>query len=229
MVKGSKHWSFEKVESLWAAVIPLLRIVFNKITSEMFVDWGLGISLCLESRDPNSVHWLMEFLMEDPLPEQSSFVACTRIFAVQVAVNQQSWRNGELMNRLLTCYREHLSHQFQSVRDQIGSCLVSFFGKDIMFPGGNVTKCPRMGDFFAEIVPVLNDLYEQSLDGSSHSAECVNGDGGGAKSHAERAHPEKTKNIRLFKTGQWSRKRVSISCSMLVFQCANTSRTAFAG
>ncbi|TRY87903.1 hypothetical protein DNTS_003218, partial [Danionella cerebrum] len=45
LIRGSKHWSFDKVEALWAFVIPLMRTALSKLNVETFKDWGYCVSL----------------------------------------------------------------------------------------------------------------------------------------------------------------------------------------
>ncbi|KAK9752668.1 Proteasome-substrate-size regulator, mid region [Popillia japonica] len=163
IIQGSKHWSFQKVEKLWTILLPILRTAFNNITDETIIDWGVCIAMSVEYRDPNRHHWLLEFLMDDPLSEPTSFIGCARIYMLQSALNQQPWRNAELINRLLEYFGNHLAHQFQNVREKISACLVILFCKDIVFPEGNFTNCPRVSNFFAQIMPKLNTLYAHSL------------------------------------------------------------------
>ncbi|KRT85387.1 hypothetical protein AMK59_1215, partial [Oryctes borbonicus] len=163
IIQGAKHWSFEKVEKLWSTLLPILRTAFNNIMDETMIDWGVCIAMSVEYRDPNRHHWLLEFLMDNPLSESTSFIGCARIYMLQSALNQQPWRNAELINRLLDYFKNHLAHQFQNVREKISACLVSLFCKDIVFPEGNFTNCPRVSDFFAQIMPKLNMLYIDSL------------------------------------------------------------------
>lgn len=102
--------------------------------------------------------------MDNPLADQTSFVSSVRIFILQSAINKQSWRNAELINRLLEYLKDYLSHEFQNVRDKISSCLTTIFCKDIAFPNGSITNCPRVCDFFKHVMPKLNVLYESTID-----------------------------------------------------------------
>jgi len=75
LIRGSKHWTFEKVEKLWQLLCPLLRTALSNITVETYNDWGTCIATSCESRDPRKLHWLFELLLESPLSgEGGSFV-----------------------------------------------------------------------------------------------------------------------------------------------------------
>ncbi|XP_022913061.1 proteasome activator complex subunit 4A-like [Onthophagus taurus] len=202
IIQGSKHWPFEKVEKLWSILLPIIRTAFNNMTDETVMDWSVCISVGLNKRDPNRLHWLLEYLMNDPLNEPTSFVSCSRIYLLQIALNQQPWRNSELINRLLEYFKNHLSHPFQNVREKISSCLVSLFCKDIVFPDGNFTNCPRVGDFFDQIMPKLNQLYTNMLKNLDHSNKVNSNDVEIATNRIEKIDLEDNKEefIRLFKT-----------------------------
>ncbi|KAJ7404837.1 hypothetical protein WISP_143263 [Willisornis vidua] len=112
LIRGSKHWTFEKVEKLWKLLCPLLRTALSNITVETYNDWGTCIATSCESRDPRKLHWLFELLLESPLSgEGGSFVdACvlTYIFMIDVSLPNtaatQSPRVHEFTARIL----EHL-------------------------------------------------------------------------------------------------------------------------
>lgn len=203
IIQGSKHWSFEQVERLWTILLPILRTAFTNITDETIVDWGIAIAMSVEYRDPNRHHWLLEFLMDNPLSEPTSFIGCARIYMLQNALNQQPWRNAELINRLLEYFKDYLSHPFQNVREKISACLVSLFCKDIVFPEGSVTNCPRVADFFGQILPKLNMLYMHSLKSFEHVNDISDIDL--ARKQLESVtlnEADKEECIRLFKTSK---------------------------
>ncbi|KAJ8924060.1 hypothetical protein NQ315_006837 [Exocentrus adspersus] len=180
IIRGSKHWEFEKVEKLWSVLIPILETAIVNMCAETQTDWALCITMGMESRDPNKCHWLLEFLLDDPLKDATSFIACSRLHLLGIAINQQSWRNSEICNRLLDYLRPHLSHPFQNIREKISSCLTLMLCKDISFPGGNQTDGPRTHNLFEEILPKLSKLYNTTLaklgcnEGSSSDKTCDN-------------------------------------------------------
>ncbi|XP_018576290.1 proteasome activator complex subunit 4 [Anoplophora glabripennis] len=163
LIRGSKHWEYKKVEKLWAVLIPILETAIVNMCSETQTDWALCITMGIESRDPNKCHWLLEFLLNDPLKDPTSFIACSRLHLLCIAINQQSWRNSEICNRLLDYFKPHLSHPFQNIREKISSCLTIMLSKDIHFPEGNETDGPRTQEFLKEVLPKLNKLYNSSL------------------------------------------------------------------
>lgn len=172
---------------------------------ETLGDWGICFAMALDSRDPNRHHWLLEFLMDNPLSEQTSFVGCCRIYILQSALNQQSWRNAELINRLLDYLKAHLAHPFQNVREKISSCLTVIFSEDVGFSNGNMVSCPKVGDFFMHIMPKLNHFYESTIDTMRKIEEdTVDTASQKLKLISLNSDSDKDEAIRLFKTGKCS-------------------------
>lgn len=163
IIRGSKHWSYEKIQRLWTVFIPFLHTAIINMSSETLLDWGLCVDMAVDSRDPNKHHWILEYLTKDPLAEQTSFLACGRLFLLLNALRQQSWRNAELMHRLFEYLQGNLCHPFQNVREKISCCLSVILAQDVTFPGGSPTICPRVKDFFVIVMPKLNLLYTECL------------------------------------------------------------------
>ncbi|XP_076268331.1 proteasome activator complex subunit 4-like isoform X1 [Rhynchophorus ferrugineus] len=163
IIRGSKHWPFEKIKKMWAEMLPIMESAIVNMGNETLMDWALCISMGIESRDPNMVHWLLEFLMDDPLKDPTSFVACSRVHMLSVAVGQQSWRNIEIFNKMLDYFRPHLTHPFQNIREKISAFLSLIYGKDLVFPDGNLTDGPRIEDFFRDVTPRLDLLYHYTV------------------------------------------------------------------
>ncbi|XP_060526500.1 proteasome activator complex subunit 4-like [Cylas formicarius] len=163
LIRGSKHWQYSKVEKMWTNLIPIINTAIVNMLNETQTDWALCISMALQSRDPNRNHWLLEFLMDEPLKDSTSFVTCARLHLLSIAVSQQSWRNAEIFNRMFNYFKPHLAHPFQNVREKISSFLTFIFGKDLVFPSGNSTRGPKIEEFFDEVFGKLERLYEYML------------------------------------------------------------------
>lgn len=174
IIRGSKHWNFKSTEYLWNEILPIMKLGFSNMYEETISDWVACVGMALDGRDPRSIHWFLEFLIDDPLSEQSSIIGCGRLLILQQALIQQPWRNPEMTHRLLNYLKNHLYHPFQNVREKIGIALASAFSKDIQFNGGLPTDYPRVKDFFEKISANLNDLYKLVLDKIGHSDELSN-------------------------------------------------------
>lgn len=173
LIRGSKHWPFEKIEKLWNYLIPLIRKALNNMTEETVVDWGVCFATSSENRDPNRHHWMLEVLFEEPLRDESSFRDCGRLYALQGALNQQEWRVSELFHRLLNYFQPHITHPFQNVRERIGSVLTNIFEMDLRDCNGvgGRTRSPTIKNFVESVLPRLEILYLISADNTSSSNE----------------------------------------------------------
>ncbi|XP_012536547.2 proteasome activator complex subunit 4B isoform X1 [Monomorium pharaonis] len=161
IVRGAKHWPFQMTCDLWQKLLPIIRIAIANLTEETIVDWGVCFATMQQHRDPNRHHWLLECLMEEP-PLKDSFVECGRLYVLQAALNQQSWRVTELMQRLLARMENRLlTNPFQNVRNRLASVLVTIFNADLRFPYiATDTATPRAQILIDKIVPSLEQLVK---------------------------------------------------------------------
>ncbi|XP_035696564.1 proteasome activator complex subunit 4-like isoform X3 [Branchiostoma floridae] len=65
LIRGAKHWTFDKQEKLYEFLLPLLKTVMTNASVETIGDWAQSMSSAVENRDPRKIHWLLEALMED--------------------------------------------------------------------------------------------------------------------------------------------------------------------
>ena len=101
IIRGSKHWPYEKIDKLWSWLLPTIRVALNNVSPETQRDWGTCFATSSDNRDPNKLHWLMEVAMEEPIRSQGSFIDASRLYMLQSVVAQQRWRVGQLLHRLL--------------------------------------------------------------------------------------------------------------------------------
>eukprot|EP00069_Balaena_mysticetus_P019421 bmy_12136T0 len=175
LIRGSKHWTFEKVEKLSELLCPLLRTALSNITVETYNDWGTCIATSCESRDPRKLHWLFELLLESPLSgEGGSF----------------EWRVPELLHRLLKYLEPKLTQVYKNVRERIGSVLTYIFMIDVSLPNTAPTASPRVPEFTARILDKLKPLMDVDEEIQNHVME-ENGIG---------EEDERTQGIKLLKT-----------------------------
>uniref|UniRef100_A0A4W3GV83 Proteasome activator subunit 4b n=1 Tax=Callorhinchus milii TaxID=7868 RepID=A0A4W3GV83_CALMI len=191
LIRGSKHWTYEKVEKLWEVLYPLLKTALSNITVETYSDWGTCIATACESRDPRKLHWLFELLMECPLSgEGGSFADACRLYVLQGGLAQQEWRVPELMQRLLQYLEPKLTQVYKNVRERIGSVLTYIFMIDIVLPNSLPTLSPRISEFTTRIIVQLKPLMENDEEIQNHVVE-ENGIG---------EQDERTQAIKLLKT-----------------------------
>uniref|UniRef100_A0A4W6E6W6 Proteasome activator subunit 4 n=1 Tax=Lates calcarifer TaxID=8187 RepID=A0A4W6E6W6_LATCA len=172
LIRGSKHWSYSKVEKLWELLCPLLRTALSNITIETYADWGTCIATACESRDPRKLYWLFEMLMESPVNgEGGSFVDACRLYVLQGGLAQQEWRVPELLHRLLQYLEPKLTQVYKNVRERIGSVLTYIFMIDVNLPYTQPTTSPRISDFTERILLQLKPLTEGDEEIQNHVIE----------------------------------------------------------
>lgn len=160
LLKGSKHWDFEKMSNLEKSLTPILRLALNNITPETVTDWGTCFATSSCNRDPNKMYWIFELLMEDRLKgENGSFLESSCLYILLGALAQQEWRCFELLHRLLDYLKPHLTHSYQNVREKIGNLVGNIFMYDLAFPNSPCLKlAPQRAPFIQEILPQLSIL-----------------------------------------------------------------------
>lgn len=88
IIRGSKHWEYEKIEKLWATLIPLLEKAITNISTETQTDWALCVTMGLESRDPNRHHWLLEYFLQ-----VSTFSYKNKVYILNYKKNHETVKN----------------------------------------------------------------------------------------------------------------------------------------
>ncbi|KAL5009261.1 hypothetical protein ScPMuIL_014842 [Solemya velum] len=212
LLRGTKHWPYDKINAVWDWAIPLIKSSLSNITVETIDDWGTFFSVISESRDPRRCYRLFELMMDSPLSgEGGSFGDSSRLYALQSALAQQEWRIPEIIHRLLEYLLPNLSHQYKNVRDRIGSILSNIFLYDYQMHPGCQNLAPKRNLFIEQLLPQLEplkDIVENETNGngtpsnmhvsSSNSMETLEQE----ESNGEDATQDNERKIaiRLFKT-----------------------------
>ncbi|XP_078590168.1 proteasome activator complex subunit 4-like isoform X2 [Branchiostoma floridae x Branchiostoma japonicum] len=188
LIRGAKHWTFDKQEKLYEFLLPLLKTVMTNASVETIGDWAQSMSSAVENRDPRKIHWLLEALMEDCANQSGgSFLYSSRLYVLQSALNQQEWRVPELLHRLLTHLEPHLPHVYKNVRDRLGSVLTNIFMYELPAEIATATCSPQRGKFLQGLLPKLAILETLDLErngngnGSQGNGNQGNGNQGNGK------------------------------------------------
>uniref|UniRef100_A0A1B6EFE2 Proteasome activator complex subunit 4 C-terminal domain-containing protein n=1 Tax=Clastoptera arizonana TaxID=38151 RepID=A0A1B6EFE2_9HEMI len=207
MIQGSKNWPFEKVNKLWATILPLIQTGLSNMTEDTVGDWGVFAATASENHDPYCQHWLFELLMKDPIQQNVSFIDNGRLGVLQGALNPVNWKVSHLYCRLLQYLQPHLSHPFQLIRQKIGSILVNVFNSDLPPPAPNRTRGPFRNEFIQSLLPQFTCLYELSM--TTNNVLLTNSSGTTSKTDLSQSvelmcvdstDEDKQKAIRLLKT-----------------------------
>lgn len=148
ILRGAKHWNYEKTKNMYDLVVPLIRLALDNITSESDTIFGCAFATASEGIDPNKQYFLHETLLENPVREQKSFTDCSRLYCLQGAFNQHAWRMISVADRLLIYLTPFFNHPFQNVRERIGSTLINIFENDLNFGSTLPSNLPQIRDLF---------------------------------------------------------------------------------
>ncbi|XP_034049345.1 proteasome activator complex subunit 4B-like [Thalassophryne amazonica] len=162
LIRGSKLWSFSKVNRLWQRLCPLIRTSLSNITVETYKDWGTCIATACEGREPRKLHWLFELLMESPLSrEGGSFRDASLLYVLQGGLAQQQWRVSELLHRPLAYLEPRLTQVYKNVRERIGSVLTYIFMIDVALPHTQPTSSSHVAGFVTRVLGRLRPLTSE--------------------------------------------------------------------
>ncbi|XP_074661309.1 proteasome activator complex subunit 4A-like [Tubulanus polymorphus] len=175
LMRGCKHWTYNKVTEMWNWLIPLLRRTLVNLSIESVRDWGTALATASESRDPRKLRPLFEMLMDNPLSgDGGSFNDASRLCVLQGALGQQEWRVPTLSSRLLAYLMPLLNHPYENVRERMGSVLNTILMFDYDWCGVNrESKSPNHSQFIRFVLPKIESLKEFPI--SSNNGHHDNG------------------------------------------------------
>lgn len=203
IMRGAKHWPYDKTAQMYSTLVPLIRLSLNNVTVDTDVYWGTCFATAAEYMDPFKQFWLHEALLEDPLQETTSFIDCNRLYCLQGAFNQHVWRMTSVAKRLLEYLRPYLNHSFQNVRERLGSTLINIFEADLRFAGYRGHELsPKISEMVEYVVPKLAVLLREE-EKQPEKVEKMEV-GGEVETAAKKDESEYEVAVRLFKTvAQW--------------------------
>lgn len=94
--------------------------------------------------------------------------------------------------------RPYLNHNFQNVRDRLGSILINIFEGDLHFQGASEPECPRIGTFIREVVAEIQILHRDLPKGTPMEVDAVDSTANGI---IKTTDSEYDQAVRLYKTG----------------------------
>lgn len=218
IMRGVKHWSYDKTAKIYEDLVPLIRLALNNVTVDTEVYWGTCFATAAEYMDPSKQYWLHEALLEDPLQETTSFIDCNRLYCLQGAFNQHVWRMTSVAKRLLEYLRPYLNHSFQNVRERLGSTLINIFEADLRFQGyQSLELSPKISDMIAYVTPKVAVLLKEDCSTmASENMDMKNNPGEGSK----KDESEYEDAVRVFKTvAQW------LTC--IINRCSNGNEVEY--
>eukprot|EP00038_Savillea_parva_P004886 m.144688 g.144688 ORF g.144688 m.144688 type:complete len:1888 (+) comp11603_c0_seq2:145-5808(+) len=146
IVRGSKHWSFDDLEVMWAFIVPTLESTLARIEHHTIGNFASMLRYCVYDRDPRRYYPLAGVFFKtfslDRDNGDTSF-AQFRHLEMYVAISEElSWRGVEAADELLHRMQPFAAHPYKLVREKISRCLATVFrarlapGRDTPDPVG---------------------------------------------------------------------------------------------
>ncbi|XP_077536694.1 proteasome activator complex subunit 4-like [Haemaphysalis longicornis] len=163
LMRGSKHWGFEKMLKLRTTLEPILRLGLPKILPETLADWGTCVAGISEHRDPNKYQWFFQLLLEEPNGTEAvadRFLQASHLRLRLAAIAQQQWRVCEILEDELERLKQGLANDHPDVREKISGLLRRIFMYDVHLPmfEDALSLVPRASRFMEYLLPLLAPL-----------------------------------------------------------------------
>jgi proteasome activator subunit 4 len=122
LIRGTKHWNLNKLNTVWEWLTPLLRKVFNVITPDSLTYWESFVRFCSARRDPRRIQPLMDLILESELDPTSdaAFSESRKLLLARALMITLQWRFEPLNQRILPTYFNNIQHPYKQVREVIG-------------------------------------------------------------------------------------------------------------
>ncbi|CAG8443048.1 10173_t:CDS:10 [Funneliformis mosseae] len=169
IIRGSKHWSLNRLQAFWSWIIPLLEQTFNSITPDSLVYWDRFLNYVLRNRDPRRVLPLVELILSfriDPT-SHASFAEAKKLLFISTLLSVFSWRVLPRTQPLLEEYFANIRHPYKQVRDTIAANINLVLQIQWHPSAANVTEILesnlRIGEGVGFVASELNENLKQTL------------------------------------------------------------------
>ncbi|XP_072929954.1 proteasome activator complex subunit 4-like isoform X2 [Epargyreus clarus] len=175
-LRAPRYWPMQPAIEMYQKAADIINAGLTAVTPETMEDWGTCVATGVEKLEPRrggvALQALMKLCTPPPAPRDqdpdhhTSFVVCARLYALQGALGSLTWRAAPLAAELLKRLDDanFIQHPYQSVREIVGSILMTLLDTELIFPGGNAGKAPRLAEFLASVQPRLAALYDENGD-----------------------------------------------------------------
>jgi len=138
LIRGMKHWRFAEQQRIFGELTELWDTVLDKCSQGCITEWSEGFEFATSDKDPRRLRPMIEYFFnrfQRSIGRATTNIQVRYIKFLYGIVGEISWRDTELMSRVLMELSNHLYHPYQQVREYI-SMLVSLIMKTIWY-------CPR--------------------------------------------------------------------------------------
>eukprot|EP00842_Homolaphlyctis_polyrhiza_P006684 jgi/Hompol1/7016/HPOL_005157-RA len=125
LVRGSKHWPVEHLDSLWHHVTPLFSQALDTATTETIGIWIDCVRFICVGRDPHRVRPLIKLIVEARLnPLSSSFFPETKkLYFVKTLISIYGSVLANLWQPLFATYIDAVSNPYEQIRNTLGTLI----------------------------------------------------------------------------------------------------------
>ncbi|KAJ2066260.1 Proteasome activator BLM10, partial [Coemansia sp. S155-1] len=133
VLRGSKYWSRESLDKMWALLIPLLSTVFSKLRPDTLRFWQTGLRFAFARRDPRRFLPLVRLIIYgNPFDPQSEapFAEAAKIELLLLLINSWDWRIVSAIAASKPRLSDALAHPYKQVRDAAGILMYTLYSAE---------------------------------------------------------------------------------------------------
>uniref|UniRef100_A0A914RZI0 Proteasome activator complex subunit 4 C-terminal domain-containing protein n=1 Tax=Parascaris equorum TaxID=6256 RepID=A0A914RZI0_PAREQ len=120
LIRGSRYWTFEKLNAMWQWIGPIISSAFEELAPDSYQNWVEALQIIFSGTHLNHYRWLIETIFSVCLRPITSPVQIEIRFSLLLAVSSSgSWRGTDIHNRALIIGQQFISVPYVSVREVV--------------------------------------------------------------------------------------------------------------
>ncbi|KAF9243864.1 hypothetical protein BU15DRAFT_71975 [Melanogaster broomeanus] len=125
LLRGSKHWSKQRLDALWSWVVPRLDHILSQARPDTVVYWNSFVQTVLEDRDPRRNQPLVDWILSLHLDFQgdSAFAVSKSLNAVVVLTDTLGVRFNPMAEKYVSLLFENADSNYAEIRSLMASAL----------------------------------------------------------------------------------------------------------
>lgn len=158
-IRGMKNWSFELQQKCQLELISFWDEILDKCSQGTITEWTDGFEFAFSDKDPRRNRIIIEYFFnkfKQNLGSTSSNIQSRYVQFLYSVVGEISWRDTDLMQRVLKELSSFQCHPYQQVRENI-SLMMALIMKTIWVPRRNEFGRPAIRLPTTHLDPLLQD------------------------------------------------------------------------
>uniref|UniRef100_A0A183URD8 Proteasome activator complex subunit 4 n=1 Tax=Toxocara canis TaxID=6265 RepID=A0A183URD8_TOXCA len=120
LVRGSRYWTFDKLNAMWQWIGPIISSAFEELTPDSYQNWVEAVQIIFSGTHLNRYPWLIETIFNVCLRPISSPVQIEIRFSLLLAAaSSGTWRGTDIHNRALIIGQQFISVPYVAGREVI--------------------------------------------------------------------------------------------------------------